>query len=1005
MESIIRYVKFSGSPVLVHTRGNGKFLTKIGCRKNKLERHCNMQTIATPRTSTCGLGRHALALPFFLLFLALAAPGSVSAQNVGDPNLGIFLKARDFYDKGNFPLAVREHLKFLKAAPKHPRIPDSKWGLGLAYVQLKQWAPAEGLMGELAAGKTAPDLPGAFYYWGQSLLMLRKPANAEAAFLEGLKLKPKARLAGFRMGLLEARFQQKKWKAVKTSVAALPAEEQADERVMFQGGYASFMLRDFKSAAKELGALKQRVGEAPFAHQTRFFLAESLRELGQIKEAIPEYAAARKLPGEYAADALYREGFLNFQIKQYREAAGLFAQFRNHYKQHQLRSAAGLSLGQAHLENRNYKEADFIFTALAKERGANAAVALWHSRVFKRQKKYAAAAAILAPAVNQFRGDATMDKLLFELAENLFGGGEYAESATVFERLMAEHPKHSQREMILRLSAQARFRTGRYAAGLALCADYLEAYPKHPEAATVVFLKGESQFFLGKYADAAGTFEQLLKAHPKHAQARAAQMHIGECYFFNKKWKDALAAFEKLADEKRTGAVFQQYDFNVGSCHYRLKDWEKAVVSFQLFTSRFPKAQNTDTALMKTGLALEAQEQTDNALSVYEQLAENYPKSVHYSQAALKAGGIQFEAKQYAKVQITLKPTAQKKGDPNQSLAIYYLGFASAETGKTDEAIVWLEQLANEFPKDPNAAEARLKAGELQLIAEQFDAAQKSYEKFFSAFPNHKRADDAHFFLAQAQAGQEQWDAAIKSYLAVREKSERKDEALYQSAWCDRKAGRAADARKKYEGLISNHPESPEAANAKLELAELEYEAAKYKDAIGRLEKLIETDTDRRRLALAQFRLAHCHSQLKDWEKAGEAFQTFLTTNLRHELTRKVRLGLGRVQIEQGEEDDALRSLSRAVRGSDGDEVGAEAQFLRGEIYRAQEKFDEAIAEYAKVEAFKLHEPWRADALWGQALALEGKGDAAEATDKLKELLTQFPNSTAAQKAKEKLTP
>jgi outer membrane protein assembly factor BamD (BamD/ComL family) len=38
-------------------------------------------------------------------------------------------------------------------------------------------------------------------------------------------------------------------------------------------------------------------------------------------------------------------------------------------------------------------------------------------------------------------------------------------------------------------------------------------------------------------------------------------------------------------------------------------------------------------------------------------------------------------------------------------------------------------------------------------------------------------------------------------------------------------------------------------------------------------------------------------------------------------------------------------------------------------------------------------------------LALEGNGDAAAATDKLKELLTQFPNSTAAQKAKEKLIP
>jgi len=967
-----------------------------------------MQTIALRQTSRCGLGWHTRALPFALLFLAfisLAAPDSISAQNEGDPNLKMFLAARDYYDKGNFPLAVREYQRFLKAAPKHPRVPDSKWGLGLAHIQLKQWASAAALMGELAASKTSTDQAGAFYYWGQSLLMLRKPANAEAAFLAGLKLKPKARLNGFQMGLLEARFQQKKWKLLKATVAALPAEQQADERVLFQIGYASFMLRDFKSAAKELGALKQRVGAAPFAHQTRFFLAESLRELGQIKEAIPEYAAARKLPGEYAADALFREGFLNFQTKNYREAAQLFGEFREGHKQHRLWSAAGLSLAQAYLEDREYKQADLVFTALAQERGANATVALWRSRVFKRQKKYAAAAAILVPAVKQFRRDASMDLLLFDLAENLFGAEQYAECAAVFDRLLKEYPKNNRRELILRLSAQARFRTGHYAAVLAACVNYLEAFPKHPEAASVMFIKGESQLFLGKYNDAADTFEQLIQKHPKHVHARAAHMHIGECHYYSDRWKSALAEFEKLSDEKRIGTVFQQYNFLVGSCHYQLEDWEKAVASFQLFTSRFPRANNADTALMRTGLALEAQEQSDNALAVYEQIEENYPKSIHHSQAALKAGMIQFEAKQYAKMRITLTSTALKKGDPNQPLAIFYLGFGDAAEGKTEQAIVRLEQLANEFPKDPNAAVARMKVGDLQFGAGKFDAAQKTYQKFLGDYPKHQRIDEAHYHLGSALAGLEQWDAAIKSYLAVGEKSEWKHEALYQSAWCDRKAGRSANARKKYETILTSHPESDKAPEANLELAELEYEAGKHKEAIGRLNKMIEVDTDRRRLALAQFRLGHCHSRLKDWEKANAAFETFLTKNPRHELTRKVRLGLGRVQIEQGEDDDALRSLSHAVRGAERDEVGAEAQFLRGEIYRAQKKFDEAIDEYAKVNAFEEFEDWQADALYGQAQSLEGNGEAEKAIEQLKQLLTELPDSAAARKAKEKLNP
>jgi TolA-binding protein len=117
---------------------------------------------------------------------------------------------------------------------------------------------------------------------------------------------------------------------------------------------------------------------------------------------------------------------------------------------------------------------------------------------------------------------------------------------------------------------------------------------------------------------------------------------------------------------------------------------------------------------------------------------------------------------------------------------------------------------------------------------------------------------------------------------------------------------------------------------------------------------------------------------------------------------------LGRVQVELKEDEAALISLARAARverGEEHDEVGAEAQFLRGKIYHDQNKFDESIAAYAKVETFKLFEPWRADALLGQALALEGKGDVAASMDKLKELVAQFPNSTAAVKAKEKLNP
>ena len=87
---------------------------------------------------------------------------------------------------------------------------------------------------------------------------------------------------------------------------------------------------------------------------------------------------------------------------------------------------------------------------------------------------------------------------------------------------------------------------------------------------------------------------------------------------------------------------------------------------------------------------------------------------------------------------------------------------------------------------------------------------------------------------------QDQWEPALANFAKVPEKSEWRDDALYQSAWCKKGSGKNQDAVAHYEELLAEFSESPLANTSTLELAELEYEAKKLNEVIRRLQGLIE---------------------------------------------------------------------------------------------------------------------------------------------------------------------
>ena len=160
---------------------------------------------------------------------------------------------------------------------------------------------------------------------------------------------------------------------------------------------------------------------------------------------------------------------------------------------------------------------------------------------------------------------------------------------------------------------------------------------------------------------------------------------------------------------------------------------------------------------------------------------------------------------------------------------------------------------------------------------------------------------------------QDQWEPALANFAKVPETSEWRDDALYQSAWCKKGAGKNQDAVAHYEELLAEFSESPLANTSTLELAELEYEAKKLNEVIRRLQGLIVKKPKKDLLTRAQYRLGWAHFDQKNFAEAATAFEDMLA-GAPEDLLVTAAYQAGESRLKTKEWAKALVNYQKAVK-------------------------------------------------------------------------------------------
>src|SRR5262245_13449383 len=344
--------------------------------------------------------------PLFAGFLLLSAAVTVAQPPTPEQQAELLLtSARKAYAERNYPFAADRFREFLQKFGGNPKAAEARYGLALTLLDMPErpYAQAIEQLQPLAGNKASPDYPFVLYYLGLSKRALglselaqavskpneaqQRRQNAAGRFNDAVKhfadaaapfkgrVKPNAEakepsveqewVARCLCDQAEMELRLQKPKEAQQTAGPFPrdaafAKSRYQRLGLYYHGYASFLLKDYPTAARSLnrqdlfadsvvgphvrylmGRIHQNDGEAnEAAQQYEAVLADYTKQKTAAAEALkrpdtfknnPEEKARLealvKTPPEHVVGAAFAAATLHYEAGRFADALGRFTDF------------------------------------------------------------------------------------------------------------------------------------------------------------------------------------------------------------------------------------------------------------------------------------------------------------------------------------------------------------------------------------------------------------------------------------------------------------------------------------------------------------------------------------------------------------------------------------------------------------------------------------------------------------------------------------------------------
>ncbi len=900
----------------------------------------------------------------------------------------VFFQGEALIQLGDHKRAEATFREFVTREPAHAYTPQARLRIGeMLYFQQQPDKALEAFESFLKNHATHDLCKYALPYAGELALLAKQPADAQRHYQDALKRYPTGPMVDqCRFGLAQAfHDQNNRTDALRfyRLLASTPQSSLADNS-QFQIGLSHHKAGEYPQAIEELKRFQKIFADSDLRYDAAYWLAQSEMKLRRWKEAqntlqaitpplkhqlAPAFASTLGLsfekqgdaenaakqhafvienwPGTgWAADSLKQQITANFAARNYKKTIEFAAQFEESFPGNIHATVVHRAWGRSLLQLEQYEEAAPQLQQVAENSDEKT-------------------------SPSQRASDQ------YYLARALSGAGNHQQALAVLDKVKPEDTSEEIAAGVLAVRTSALMSTEQYAEVIKLLETHLQANDNAENAAA-----SEARLQLALAATHTSDLKKadatLKQVDDKNPLKLAAMLFLAESAYAAEQKEIARHWFTQIIAAEAPQEYLTKAQSGLAWLTADAGNHQKSAELFNQVLSTDAKGDAAAEAAMMRGQALEKSRKPAEALAMYRRVMDQHADSPFHSQAMLAA--------------------ARLYDDLNEDIAADKL----------------LERFLRENPESDHAADAMYRRAWVLIDLNREADSAKVFLQLVEKFPASRYTADSRYRLAEHAIRMKQETLAIEHIDALL-KIENLNAALashaqYMKGQLAASSARWEDVQEPMQAIIDSEADNSIKLPARYWLAESLYRRDKFDDAATHFDQLSRDLAGQPGAwrAMVPLRRAQLLVRKEKWEQALAVAETIATEHPDFRQQFEADYVIGRCYASQANFDfDKARAAFRKVIDSPtggSTETAAMAQWMIGETYFMQKKYDLAIRAYERVEVQFAYPRWQAGALLQAGKCHELKGLWGDAVKLYAQVLKDYPGTPFREEAAKRLT-